>query len=159
MILFYSIFMLFYSWNTAIKYYKANKKGILTNNLLKKEEQDLFFIVFLVFLGLLFLTGYQSYDFFVSIFNSDIESIVDVPIELEQYTIFANLGLSALKVIWIPAKITKYVLQIVFGTLSVFVFYSNWCLKKLKKLPNYLRNILYILCVLNVLFILVSLIN
>lgn len=156
MIFLYSVFILFYSWNTAIKYYKSNKKGLLVNQLSKKEEQDLFFIVFLVFLGMLFLTGYQSYDFFTSIFSSDIESIVDIPMEFEEYAVFGNIGLSLLKIFWIPAKITKYILQVLFGTLSVFVFYSNHCLKKLIKFPKYLRNILYSLCVLDVVYILVA---
>lgn len=154
MILVYAIFMLFYSWFVAIKYYKMNKKGLLIESFPK--ENKLFLIIGVVFIFMLLLTGYQSYDFFSSILSSDIGSMVDVPIELEEYVIFANIGLSIIKILWIPAKITKYILQVVFGTLSVFVFYSHNCLKKLIKLPKYLRNILYSLCVLDVVYILVA---
>lgn len=156
MLLVYAIFMLFYSWFVIMKYRKMNKNGSLINELTQDEQKKLFLIVFIVFLLLLLFTGYQSFDFFISIFNSDIELFIDLPVYLEEYAIFANIGLSVLKVIWIPMKITKYILQIIFGTLSIFIFYCRYCLKEAKKLPNYLRNILYVLSFINIVYILVA---
>lgn len=155
MLFIYAIFMLFYSWCVAIKYYRMNKKGLLVNSLPKNNK--LFVILGFVFILLLLLTGYQSFEFFHSIFNSNIEDIIELPIYLSEYAVFGNIGLSLLKILWIPTKIVKYILQIVMGTLSVFVFYSHNCLENNIKLPIYLRNILYSLCVLDIVYIIVSL--
>ena len=99
---------------------------------------------------------YQSFDFFNSIFNANIEEIIEIPNFLDEYILYGNIGLSILKIIWIPTKITKFILQVVFGTLSVFVFFIHYCLRKNKKIPKYLRNVLYVLSVLNIAYLLVA---
>ena len=156
MILVYAIFMLFYSLFMIVKLYKMQKKDLLVNEVTKEEEKKLYVIMFIVLGLLIIFTGYQSFDFFNSIFNSNIEEIIEVPKFLEEYILYGNIGLSILKIIWIPTKITKFILQVVFGTLSVFVFFIHYCLRKSKKIPKYLRNVLYVLSVLNIAYLLVA---
>lgn len=157
MILVYAIFMLFYSLFMIIKHYKMQKRNLLINEVTKEEEKKLYMVMFIVLGFLILLTGYQSFDFFNSIFNSNIEELIEIPTFLEEYILYGNIGLSILKIIWIPTKITKYVLQVIFGTLSVFVFFIHYCLRNNKKLPKYLRNILYVLSILNIVYIFVAL--
>ncbi len=157
MVLVYAIFMLFYSLFVIIKQHKMQKKDLLVNEVTKEEEKNLYVIMFIVLGFLIVLTGYQSFDFFNSIFNSNIEEMIEIPYFLEEYIFYGNIGLSILKIIWIPTKITKFVLQVVFGTLSVFVFFINYCLRSNKRVPKYLRNILYILSILNIVYIFVAL--
>lgn len=156
MILVYAIFMLFYSLFMIVKLYKMQKKDLLVNEVTKEEEKKLYVIMFIVLTFLIILTGYQSFDFFNSIFNANIEEIIEIPNFLDEYILYGNIGLSILKIIWIPTKITKFILQVVFGTLSVFVFFIHYCLRKNKKIPKYLRNVLYVLSVLNIAYLLVA---
>ena len=76
MILVYAIFMLFYSLFIIVKLYKMQKKDLLVTEVTKEEEKKLYVIMFIVLTLLIILTGYQSFDFFNSIFNADRKSVV-----------------------------------------------------------------------------------
>lgn len=156
MLFIYALLMLFYSWFVAIKYYKSNKKGILVNEYKSEYTKKLLIILSAVFLLLLFWNSYQCSDFIISIFNSDIESLIDLPMEIEKYSIYGDIGLSVLKILWLPSKLLKYLLRVVFGVCSIFVYFSHFCVKNLVNIPKWLRNILYSLCFLDIIYILVA---
>lgn len=163
MILVYSVFMLFFSWITAIQYIKKNKKKELVYEFTVDNKKKLTIWCIVVFFVMFFISGIQCYNYLTSIVGSDLSAIVN---GLENYVDFAeykdetisilNGGFTALKIYFIPAKILKYVLQVVFGTLSVIVFYVKSCLKRAIKIPNGLRNTLFLLCGLDVVYILVA---
>ena len=153
MVLIYAVFLLFFSWLTAFRYRKEFKRNSLVNEVSKKEIKMLWVIAIIVFIISLLLSGMQSYDFISSIFQSDVEKWIDIPTNLEQYSIIGDIGLSILKILWIPAKMTKYILQVVFSTLSVFVFYCFNGVKKFKKIPKHIRNIVYFVCLFDFIYI------
>lgn len=163
MILVYSIFMLFFSWVTAIQYIKKSKKNELINEFTVENKNRLIIWCFVIFNVMLIISTIQCYSYLSSIFGTDMSGIVDGLqnyVDLSEYRneslMILNGGIVAFKVYMIPAKILKYILQVVFGTLSVIVFYVKNCLKKLIKIPKSLRNILFLLCGLDIVYILVA---
>ena len=143
--------MLFFSWVTAIQYIKKSKKNELINEFTVENKNRLIIWCFVIFNVMLIISTIQCYSYLSSIFGTDMSGIVDGLqnyVDLSEYRneslMILNGGIVAFKVYMIPAKILKYILQVVFGTLSVIVFYVKNCLKKLIKIPKSLRNILMI---------------
>lgn len=155
--------MLFFSWVTAIQYIKKSKKNELINEFTVENKNRLIIWCFVIFNVMLIISTIQCYSYLSSIFGTDMSGIVDGLqnyVDLSEYRneslMILNGGIVAFKVYMIPAKILKYILQVVFGTLSVIVFYVKNCLKKLIKIPKSLRNILFLLCGLDIVYILVA---